>query len=142
LVRPIWIAVEGLDGAGKSTTVAALVESLNAEVVTNPPASLIAERAEADQLPDAGKRAWYLHANRVAACQARGLVDAGSAVVMDRSVASTLVFGAAEQGRVALEGEWPHEIPRPDLLVLLDVQEEERRRRLMGRQGQLTAEEG
>src|SRR5690606_37787063 len=96
----------------------------------------------ADQLPDAGKRAWYLHANRVAACQARGLFDAGSAVVMDRSVASTLVFGAAEQGRVALEGEWPHEIPRPDLLVLLDVQEEERRRRLMGRQGQLTAEEG
>jgi radical S-adenosyl methionine domain-containing protein 2 len=139
--RPYWVAVEGLDGSGKSTTVARLAARLGAVVVTNPPQSMRADRAAADALPDEARRRWYLSANVEAARQARAHQDAGRAVVMDRSLASTLAFGAAERAEVAEGADWPPELPRPDYLLLLNVSEPERRRRLFGRDGELTAEE-
>jgi thymidylate kinase len=58
---------------------------------------------------------------------------------MDRSVASTLAFAAAEQdGPIAA---WPAEIPRPDLLVLLTLAEPVRRGRLADRGAATTEEE-
>jgi thymidylate kinase len=110
-------------------------------VVANPPQSMRADRAAADALPDEARRRWYLSANVEAARQARAHQDAGRAVVMDRSLASTLAFGAAERAEVAEGADWPPELPRPDYLLLLNVSEPERRRRLLGRDGELTAEE-
>lgn len=136
---PLLIAIEGLDGTGKSTTVAALARHLGAEVVHNPPNCLSEQRLQADRLLPSARRDWYLAANRKAAQQAEAIRAQGRPVVMDRSVASTLAFGAAERDEPV--GLWPSDIPRPDLLAVLHVEDEERNRRLAGRPGERTTEE-
>jgi radical S-adenosyl methionine domain-containing protein 2 len=139
--HPYWIAVEGLDGSGKSTIAARLAERLDATLIHNPPQTLAAARGLADALSDEGRRAWYRHANMEAIRQAEAVLVAGRPVVMDRSLATTLAFAAAERGKVASARDWPVEAPRPDLLLVLSVPEEERRRRLEARARPLTAEE-
>ncbi len=136
---PFLIAIEGLDGVGKSSVVAALADRLGAEGLTNPPRERMTERSEADRRPPPERRAWYLAANRQVAARAEQTRAAGRAVVMDRSVASTLAFAAAE--RAEANAVWPSDVPRPDLLVLLTLDEVERTRRLAGRSGPTTDEE-
>ena len=103
---PYWIAIEGLDGSGKSTMVSALAKAIDAQVVTNPPVNMTAERRDADQRPDAERRAWYRAANEAAAREALAVLATGRPVVMDRSHATTLAFAAAEDGRVAAANDW------------------------------------
>lgn len=135
------IAIEGLDGSGKSTVVHALASRLEAAVVTNPPSRMRSERSGADSLPAAKRREWYWQANREAMKDATTLVFQGKRVVMDRCCASTAVYGAAETGAVATPADIPRDVLRPDLVVLLSVPEDERQRRLRGRGDARTAEE-
>ncbi|MFZ4580536.1 MAG: viperin family antiviral radical SAM protein [Myxococcota bacterium] len=137
--REFVVAIEGLDGCGKSTTVQLLAERLGARIIHNPPRELAVERADADRLPPEERRAWYLRANRVAMDLARATV--GQPVVLDRSVASTLTFGAAERGTVAQPGDVPAGLPLPDLIVLLQVPEDVRRQRHGDRHEAVTGEE-
>lgn len=135
------IAIEGLDGSGKSTVVQALARRLGAAVVGCPPTRLRAARAAADALPPAERRAWYWSANREAMADAAEHVFRGESVVMDRSFASTAAYGAAELDRSATPADVPRCVARPDLLVFLSVPEAERQRRLLGRGGTVTVEE-
>ncbi|MCZ6692031.1 MAG: viperin family antiviral radical SAM protein [Planctomycetota bacterium] len=139
--RPRWIAIEGLDASGKSKIARALTAHLGAVLITNPPQSLAHDRKFADKLFEAERRAWYRSANYEAAREAIATLKDGRPVAMDRSFASTVVFGAAWQERTAGPQDWPSDLPRPDLIVLLDVPESERRRRLAGRRRTMTAEE-
>ena len=137
---PYLVAVEGLDGTGKSTVARRLAERLAAQVVSNPPAEMVAERIASDREDPATRRAWYLRANERAAQIADGIRrEQRAPVVMDRSVASTLSFAAAESGQPVAR--WPNAIGRPDLLVLLTVPEPERQRRIAARGLGRTAEE-
>lgn len=135
------IAIEGLDGSGKSTTVALLAQALGAAVIRNPPASLASERAAADASPPDERRSWYLKANRVAMEEARSIAQVRP-VVLDRSLASTLSFGAAERGLVAGREDVPADFPLPTHTVFLFVEEGVRRQRHASRGGQATDEEG
>lgn len=137
---PIHVAIEGLDGCGKSTITRALSRRLDAILVTNPPQSLRSEREAADRLPEPEKRAWYRHANFVAQSEAEAALASGRNVVFDRSFASTAVFAAATAGRVASRPDWPKALGRPDLIVLLSVDEAERCRRI-GTRDRFTDEE-
>lgn len=136
-----WVAVEGLDGSGKSTLVESLAARLGAEVVRNPPAGWERQRQAADSAPAASRRDGYLEANRAAEAAALEVLASGTSVVMDRSVAGTLAFGAAELGTTAAASDWSTSIPRPDLIVFLDLPEPTRRNRLHGRAGDQTSEE-
>jgi len=138
----IIVAIEGLDGTGKSTTVRLLADALSAEIVRNPPASLSADRSGADRLPPEARRAWYLEANRVAMSEARAIAARGRPVVLDRSVASTLAFGAAEREEIASLGDVPAGFPLPDVIILLELPEAARLQRHRGRNDVKTAEEG
>lgn len=138
---PQIIAVEGLDGSGKSTAVRALAERLDAEVLGCPPAHMREERKHADALPAAQRREWYWNANRVALREATDVVFRGRRVVMDRSFVSTAAYGAAERGAIASKQDVPRDIPRPDVILLLTLPEDERQRRLRGRAGTATTEE-
>lgn len=140
-VRAPLLAVEGLDGSGKSTVVRELAARLGAVVVTSPPSRLRSERAAADSLPASERRAWYWQANGAAMKDATDLVFQGRSVVMDRCFASTAVYGAAEVGAVAALADVRRDVPRPNLVVLLSVPEEERQRRLRNRGDARTDEE-
>lgn len=118
-----------------------LAARLCAEVVLNPPARLRGERAAADVLPEAERRAWYWHANREAMADATDLLFAGRAVVMDRCFASTAAYGAAEKGEVATSEDVPGNMPRPDHVFFLSLEEGERRQRIEGRGDVRTGEE-
>lgn len=139
--RPVLVAVEGLDGSGKSTTTQALARALNAVLVTNPPESFRAERAAADRRTEADRRAWYREGNFAAQREADAHRAQGRSVVFDRSFASTAAFGSATAGGVASAGDWPASLKRPDLIVLLDVDEVIRCARLDSRGGASTPEE-
>jgi dTMP kinase len=135
------MAIEGLDGSGKSTVVRHLAEKLRAVVIRNPPESLAIEREKADRSEPGVRRRWYLDANRVAIEQARVLADQGKPVVLDRSIASTLCFGAAERGGIARREDIPTDFPLPDVIVLLALPESARRERRRNRGDEATSEE-
>ncbi len=138
---PFLVAIEGLDGTGKSTIAKLLADGLRGTVVRNPPEEMAAERSAADSASPEGRRAWYMKGNHRAAQIAEvTLARDGVPVVMDRSVASTLAFGAAESASAVAP--WPGDIRRPDLLVLLTVPEPERQMRIRKRGQGRTPEEG
>jgi radical S-adenosyl methionine domain-containing protein 2 len=134
------IAIEGLDGTGKSTTVALLAKRLGARIIRNPPEELAGERAAIDQEDDTARRAWYLNANRTAMQMALDVKH--QPVVLDRSVASTLAFGAAERGEIATRTDMPADFELPDAIVLLSLPESVRRARHAHRGDAATGEEG
>jgi len=140
-VRHPIIAIEGLDGTGKSTVVRALSARLNATTIGCPPSRLRAERAVADTLAPEQRRAWYWNSNREAMKDATDAVFRGQTVVMDRSFASTAVYGAAERGEIASFEHVPRDLDKPDHIFFLSLAEDERRARLHGREGTRTAEE-
>lgn len=139
-VTPI-IALEGLDGCGKSTTASALATRMKAALVTSPPRSMRSERVAADALEPRLRRAFYLRANNAAMDEANHHVFRGTPVIMDRSIASTLAYGAAERGTHATRADLPRRAPIPDHIMLLDINENVRRDRHSARHSAPTAEE-
>lgn len=139
-ITPWVIAIDGLDGTGKSTAVRLLSEALNAPAMSSPPASLLGERSVADTLPEAERRAWYMRANSMTMAEARALAGR-EIVVMDRSIASTLAFGVAERGRVASSADVPFGADLPEFRFLLRLQESERVQRIWNRGEGRTREE-
>jgi thymidylate kinase len=140
-VRTPIIALEGLDGAGKSTLAKVLAKSLGAVLLCSPPKSMSDERARAERLPPAQRRQFYWRGNEEAMRVATDHVFAGERVVVDRCFASTAAYEAAESGKVATLAGLPRRLAAPDLVVFLGVSEAERSRRLRGRGVAQTAEE-
>lgn len=135
------VAIEGLDGTGKSTVVRALAERLGAVVMTSPPASMRDERRLADELGPEQRRPFYRRANEVVMNEAVASSFAGTPVVLDRSIASTLAYGSAERGKVATRAHLPKDLPLPDHTVVLEVEESRRRQRHRDRGTEVTVEE-
>jgi dTMP kinase len=128
-----YIALEGVEGCGKSTHVTRLAESLGALATREPGGTVIGSTlrgimadtnnshlsARAEALMMAADRAQHV------AEVVRPALAAGRHVVSDRSVYSSLAYqghgrglGEAEVRRIndwALDGTWP------DLVVLIDV---------------------
>lgn len=135
------IALEGLDGSGKSTVARLVAERLAAPLVHCPPRHMSEERGQADSLDAAQRRAWYFAAGRTSMESAIDQVFAGRSVVMDRSPATTAAYGAAERGRVAQPRDLPAGMPMPDDLFVLHLPEQLRLQRIHGRDRTLTDEE-
>ena len=144
-----FIVIEGLDATGKSTLVAKLAERLNATLLKCPP------RLEAPDLSDTDlrsyfddrsplqRRAYYRAANLIASEQAEIALQNGH-VVMDRYWTSTVAFAALDDDS-DLDREWqgryPLELRKPDAVILLTVDEENRTKRMRGRGESTTGEE-
>ncbi len=132
---PAFIAVEGLDGSGKSTLTEHLARSLGAELHTTPNAQLRSLRPDIlEGLADSpvARQAFYLATVAHASDHIRRSLQRGRSVVLDRYLLSTMVY-AAQRGEFlrwpALE-DW---LLPPDLTVFLDLPLQVRERRLAQR---------
>ena len=145
--RGVFVTLEGIDGAGKSTQFAALVDALRAAgrdvVATREPGGTpLGERI----------RELLLHEAMAASTEALLMFAArqehvlrviepallrGSDVVCDRFSDASLAYQGAGKGipidRLQALAHWVHPGLRPDLSVLLDLPPEVAARRLYGR---------
>lgn len=144
-----FIVIEGLDATGKSTLVAELVKSLDATLLQCPPRLEAPEfidgdlRSHFDNRSSVQRRAYYRAANLIASEQAEVAQKKGH-VVMDRYWTSTVAFAALDNDS-DLDQEWqgryPPELRKPDIVILLTVDEENRAKRMQGRGEPVTTEE-
>ena len=144
-----FIVIEGLDATGKSTLVAELVKSLDATLLQCPPRLEAPEfidgnlRSHFDKCPSFQRRAYYRATNLIASEQTEVALQAGH-VVMDRYWTSTAAFAALDDDS-DLDQEWqgryPPELRKPDIVILLTVDEENRAKRMHGRGEPVTTEE-
>ena len=152
------ITVEGVDGAGKTTLVAALAEALEERgpvvVLREPGGVEVSERirsiltdpaleidARAEALLYAAARA------QLVAEQLRPLLDAGTTVVLDRFVDSSLAYQGAARGLGVEEVRALNQFAtgglQPDRTLLLRIDPEQGRARIAGREAdRLEREDG
>ena len=144
-----FIVIEGLDAVGKSTLVPKLVEHLDATLLKCPPRLEGPELSDGDlrlyfdTRPSVQRRAYYRAANLIASELAEVALQKGH-VVMDRYWTSTVAFAALDDD-LNLDEEWqghyPPELRKPDIVILLTVDEENRTERMQRRGEPGTAEE-
>ena len=144
-----FVVIEGLDATGKSTLVKKLGKRLNATRLKCPPRleapglSNANLRCYFDDRPSVQRRVYYRAANLIASEQAKIALQNGH-VVMDRYWPSTVAFTALNDDS-DLDQEWqgryPPELHEPDAVILLTVDEENRKRRMCERGEPRTDEE-
>lgn len=106
--KPLFLVVEGLDGAGKSTVVRALSAALGAVELRTPSDALAPVRADILRCLERSPLAttlFYASTVAAAAAEVRELLAAGQSVVMDRYLLSTCAYGQVVRG-----GEHPAEL--------------------------------
>jgi len=142
------ILIEGLDGVGKSTLARGLASQLGATLLTSPPdlgshGMLGPLRSHFDRRPVSMRRAYYRFANLLVS-EVAAVANAERPVVIDRYWPSTVAFGVGMDGATDLQawvGRYPPEVLRPDVMVLLEVDEHTRNRRVTKRAEGTTGEE-
>ena len=141
------IAIEGIDGCGKSTLCASLVERLGpgAQLLQTPSPRMSRLRHVFDACDESVRRAYYSLCNYSVAQDVIQAAALGP-VVVDRYWYSTVAYALAQTKRCALVNsniipEWPHDLLRPSAVLLLTVGEEERQRRIDVRGVSTTQEE-
>lgn len=132
---PCFIAVEGLDGCGKSTFARHLATALGAELLQTPlnldPAVRTAMEAHCARSPLA--RMMFYGATVVAATAGiRDALAARRSVVVDRYWLSTVVYHRV-MGSACLLEEVADELPIPDFTAFLHAPLEVRSQRIRGR---------
>lgn len=144
-----FIVIEGLDAVGKSTLACKLANRLGAELLVCPPrleASGLSGadlRSHFDKRPAEQRRAYYRAANLVASEIAESALQEKH-VVMDRYWPSTVAFATMDvdlNGYQKWKGLYPPELRKPDAVVLLTVDEENRSKRMQKRGEPSTNEE-
>lgn len=134
------VAVEGLDGSGKSTLVRELAAELGGRAAETPPERMQSARDAFDQVGGSAARAYYMVSNYAFAREA---LTAGGLHVVDRWYGSTVAYTVGRDGRAVESMEastfrWPRDLPRPAIVLLLEVSEAVRVRRVAERGGQPT----
>lgn len=130
-----FIAIEGLDGVGKSTVVRLLAESFSGHAMGTPgPALRDSRQAVLDAFADdeLAKALFYAASVSSQGRLARSRAERGEWVFMDRYWASTLAYAKARGVTADLES-LSLSLIQPDLTVLLLLDESERQYRLQAR---------
>lgn len=135
MIRPVLIAIEGMDGTGKSTLARALAEALDATLLRTPTNALATVRPAIDAAlaPSAvATQLFYASTVALASVEADALLASGRSVIADRYWASTLAYAACRERHVDL-GSVARALRTPDLTVYLSTDEGVRARRLVRR---------
>lgn len=135
LARPMFIVLEGLDGAGKTTCARLLAELLDARQMTTPSPEVRQHRdAIVGSFGDCQEAAhlFYLSTVFAASGQVRDALASGHTVVMDRYFLSTQAYAEFRGSQLPLEP-LGAQLPAADLTVYLDVPAAIRGQRLLDR---------
>ncbi|XP_073905197.1 UMP-CMP kinase 2, mitochondrial [Castor canadensis] len=143
------IAIEGLDATGKTTVTQSVSESLKAVLLQSPPSHISQWRKIFDDEPSIIRRAFYSLGNYLVASEI-AKESARCPVIVDRYWHSTASYAIATEVSGGLQHlppvhhpvyQWPGDLLKPDLVLLLTVNPEERAQRLQGRGLEKTREE-
>lgn len=130
-----FVAIEGLDGVGKSTILNRLAARFSGHAMSTPGPALRSSRPailEAFAHDELAKALFYAASVSSEGRHARNLVERGEWVFMDRYWASTLAYAKARGVSANLEA-LAKSLPQPDITILLLLDEPERQRRLRSR---------
>ncbi|XP_039103220.1 UMP-CMP kinase 2, mitochondrial [Hyaena hyaena] len=143
------IAIEGLDATGKTTVTQSVSDTLGAVLSKSPPACISQWRKIFDDEPTIIRRAFYSLGNYIAASEIAE-ESTKSPVILDRYWHSTATYAIATEVTGGIQYlppahhpiyQWPRDLLKPDLVLLLTVSPEERLRRMEGRGVERTREE-
>ncbi|NWX95987.1 CMPK2 kinase, partial [Nothoprocta ornata] len=143
------IVVEGLDATGKTTLTESVKDALNAVLLRSPPPCISQWRTIFDNEPALIRRAFYAAGNYILASEI-AKASTQSPVIVDRYWHSTAAYAIATEINGKVEDlppthhevyQWPEDLLKPDLVLLLTLSPEERTRRLRGRGLEKTKEE-
>ncbi|XP_047638663.1 UMP-CMP kinase 2, mitochondrial [Phacochoerus africanus] len=143
------IAIEGLDATGKTTVTQSVSDSLKAVLLKSPPACISQWRKIFDDEPTIIRRAFYSLGNYIVASEI-AKESTKSPVIIDRYWHSTATYTIASEVSGGLQHlppthhpiyQWPRDLLKPNLVLLLTVSPEERMKRIEGRGLERTREE-
>ncbi|NXR15212.1 CMPK2 kinase, partial [Semnornis frantzii] len=134
---------------GKTTLTQSVKDILNGVLLRSPPACISQWRTIFDEEPAPIKRAFYAAGNYILASEI-AKASTQAPVIVDRYWHSTAAYTIATEINGPLQDlppaqdevyQWPEDLLRPDLVLLLSVDPEERVRRLQRRGLERTKEE-
>ncbi|WP_346796315.1 AAA family ATPase [Halomonas sp. Bachu 37] len=128
----VFVAIEGLDGVGKTTVVQQLAERFSGHALSTPGRALRDSRKpvlEAFAEDELAKALFYTASVSSQGRLAHSLAERGEWVFVDRYWASTLAYAKA-RGVTADLDQLGRSLIQPDLTILLILDEPERQRRL------------
>ncbi|XP_046519276.1 UMP-CMP kinase 2, mitochondrial isoform X1 [Equus quagga] len=143
------IAIEGLDATGKTTVTQSVSETLKAVLLKSPPSCIGQWRKIFDDEPTIIRRAFYSLGNYIVASEI-ARESTKSPVIVDRYWHSTASYAIATEVSGGLQHlppahhpiyQWPRDLLKPDLVLLLTVSPKERMHRIEGRGMEKTREE-
>ncbi|XP_072490389.1 UMP-CMP kinase 2, mitochondrial [Notamacropus eugenii] len=143
------IVIEGLDATGKTTVTQKVSKALNAVFLKSPPNCVTQWRKIFDDQPTIIRRAYYSLGNYIVASEI-AKASTQTPVIIDRYWHSTAAYAIATE----ISGlphylppahhsvyQWPKDLLKPDLVLLLTVNPEARIQRIQGRGMHKTKEE-
>jgi UMP-CMP kinase 2 len=145
--KPISIVIEGLDGIGKSTVVIALAKKINGIIIETPPKIIKPYRSIFTNTDDLSSiKTYYKLGNYISGNKIKKEIKHGYNVIVDRYYASTLAYtlGQSTEDLSELSNKiykWPKDMYKPDYMILLTMNEEDRINRLNKRNSIQTQEE-
>lgn len=133
--KAIFVVLEGLSGAGKSTIAPLLAEALNAEFMNTLVEDFEPIRRKIDMSGNVMIRMhFWMMANYAISDTIQRKLALGCSVIIESYFFRTLATHGAMGARLLPEVDWSTAV-YPDLAVLLYVNEDERQRRLRKRDG-------
>jgi thymidylate kinase len=135
--EPLVVVVVGLDGSGNSTLVETLATSLeNAKACATPTTQLKDVRPVFDKRGGPVARAFYMVTNHILQHEIR-IDEKHSIVVVDQwfssACACSIAWKNATRGSESIDAllsqlfQWPHDLVPPQLMMMLDLDDEMRR---------------
>uniref|UniRef100_A0A8B9M8Q8 UMP-CMP kinase 2, mitochondrial n=1 Tax=Accipiter nisus TaxID=211598 RepID=A0A8B9M8Q8_9AVES len=143
------VVLEGLDATGKTTVTQSVKDTLNGILLRSPPACISQWRTIFDDEPAPIKRAFYAAGNYILASEI-AKASTQAPVIVDRYWHSTAAYAVATEVDGKVQDlppahdevyQWPEDLLKPDLVLLLTVDPEERVQRLQRRGLEKTKEE-
>jgi dTMP kinase len=130
--NPIFVVLEGLDGAGKTTCATELAQAIGAEYMTTPARGIRDVRESILESFGGSQQAaqlFYLSTVFAASLQVRDALNAGKSVVLDRYFLSTQVYAQLRGSPLQLDFLEKELVPA-DITIYLDTPLALRQRRL------------